>query len=131
MTRTFNTESLAHDFTPGGVELVQPYENDRNQIYEALFEDIISEVYGAHKVICGHHLVYQTQETLIDPVTGPYVHTFTQELPSADWAVFDHEIAKKIWGEDRYLDCLAALAREPAATRNEKLAEMYYGRTPK
>lgn len=128
MNHTYDTERLTHDFTPGGIELVQPYENDRNQVYEPLFEDIIKEVYGAHKVICGHHLVYQTQENLVHPETGPYVHTFTQELPSADWLIFDHDVARKLWG-DNFREILSQLACEPVSTRDALLSDLYYERT--
>lgn len=126
----YNTKLLEKDHTPTGVEVVGSYENDRNAVYASLYEDIINEVYDVtqHKVICGHHLVYQTQENLIDPVTGPYVHTFTQEIPSADWLVFDHKVARKIWGPE-FKTVLARLACEPVETRDALLSELYYGRT--
>lgn len=124
----YNVNLLKKDFTPTGVEVVGTYENDRNSVYADLYKDIIREVYGVQDVICGHHLVYQTEEKLVDPVTGPYTHTFVQEIPSADWLIFDHKVAQKLWGEN-FKEILSRLACEPCTSRDALLAELYYGRT--
>lgn len=112
-----------NDFTPTGIKIEGAYENDRNGEHSALFKAIIRECFGVKDVICGHHLVYQIEEKREDGFT----YTFVEEIPSADTLIFDHDVAKKLWGTD-YLHNLIALACEPVETRDRLLKELYEGR---
>ena len=117
--------STAQDFTPSGIKLDGPYENDRNSENNALYKAIIREAYGVTDVICGHHLVYQVEDKRPDGFT----YTFVEEIPSADTLIFDHEVAKKIWGETRYITVLQHLACVPTENRDRVLKALYEGRT--
>lgn len=118
------TEALmAKDFTSSGLKLEGSYENDRNRAGSAVFKDIIREVYNVTDVICGHHLIYEVRDKQKDGFTYDEV----QEIPSADALIFDHDVAKKIWGPG-YMRTLIKLALEPVETRDHLLAEMYYAR---
>lgn len=125
--RKYNVAQLAKDISPNGFPYEGPYENDRNAVYWKLYTDIIKEVYGVKQVIVGHHLVYQKVETLVDERTGPYPHTFTQEIPSADTLIFDHEVARKLWGK-RWRSVLMKLVCVPPSDRDQMLSDLYYGR---
>lgn len=115
--------SMQADFTPTGLKLEGPYENDRNAENAALYKAIIREVYGVTDVICGHHLVYEKEDKRSDGFT----YQIIEEIPSADALIFDHSAARKLWGES-YLDTLARLAREPTETRDKLLGELYAAR---
>lgn len=112
-----------NDFTPTGIKLLGAYENDRNTENSDLYKAIIREVYGVKDVICGHHLVYQVEEKREDGFT----YTFVEEVPAADTMIFDHEVAKKLWGTD-YKANLVRLALEPCETRDTLLGKLYYDR---
>lgn len=116
--------STSNDFSPTGIKLEGQYENDRNAENANLYKAIIREVYGVTDVICGHHLVYEKEETRSDGFT----YQIIEEIPSADALIFDHSAARKLWGESQYLDNLARLAREPIATRDKLLGELYNAR---
>lgn len=111
---------LIDDFTPGGAKIEGAYENDRNREHAPVFKAIIREAFGVTDVICGHHLIFEFRETRADGFTYDVV----QEIPSADCLIFDHDIAKKIWGIT-WPECLQRLAMEPIATRDDLLATMY------
>jgi hypothetical protein len=115
----------ANDFTPTGLKLEGAWENDRNNENADLYKAIIREAYGVSDVICGHHLVYQYEDKRQDGFTYQVI----EEIPSADTLIFDHAVAKKLWGEQDYMTYLAALACEPCETRDELLAKFFYGRT--
>lgn len=115
--------STATDFTPTGVRIEGAYENDRNAENSAVFKAIIREAYGVTDVICGHHLVYETREKRADGFTYEVI----QEIPSADALIFDHDVAKKIWG-DKYLTILVKLAMEPCEARDKLLTDLYHNR---
>ena len=129
MTTTvhFDVSVLDKDFTPTGVKREGLYENDRNMVYGKLHKDIVCEAYNVTDVICGHHIVYQTQETRADG----FVYQIVQEVPSADALIFDTDVAKKIWGEEEFESVLMRLAVEPVASRDLLLADLYYGRAEK
>jgi len=92
-------------------------ENDRNARNSKLYTDIIREAYlGVNVAVAGHHLMF-TFHGRAEP----------EEIPSADWLIFDHGIARKLWG-DIYIDVLSRLAIEPVEKRDELLAKLYYGR---
>lgn len=114
--------TTASDFTPTGIKLEGTYENDRNGENQELYKAIIREAFGVTDVICGHHLVYQVEDKRPDGFT----YTFVEEIPSADTLIFDHDVARKIWGDDFKL-VLVQLACEPIATRDQLLSTLYYG----
>lgn len=111
------------DFTPTGLCIEGAYENDRNADSRDLFKAIICEAFDVTDVIIAHHLTY----VAVDHRDG-FDYQVVEEIPSADALIFDHGVAKKIWGEDRYKDILTRLALEPVATRDDLLAKLYYGR---
>ena len=119
----FDTTPLTKDFTPTGLKLEGPYENDRNTVYSELYKAIIREAYGVKDVICAHHLVY----VVVEHGADGFEYQRVQEVPSADTLIFDHDVAKKIWGP-MYRSYLVALACEPIATRDALLARFYYSR---
>lgn len=110
-----------NDFTPTGIKIEGTYENDRNSEYAEVFKAIIKEVFGVSDVICGHHLSYEVRDKRADG----FIYTFVNEIPSADALIFDHDIAKKVWGEASFKTVLVRLALEPVATRDALLAKLY------
>lgn len=115
---------LTDDFTPGGAKIEGAYENDRNREHAPVFKAIIREAFGVQDVICGHHLIFEFRETRADGFTYDVV----QEIPSADCLIFDHDIAKKIWGIT-WQENLQILALEPIATRDDLLTKMFNRRS--
>lgn len=113
------------DFTPTGLKIEGAYENDRNAQNRSFFKDFIREAYGCEDVIVAHHLVFEKEDRRDDGFT----YQITQEVPSADTLLFDHDVAEKIWGRTYALPVLTRLAREPIATRDELAARMYYTRS--
>ncbi len=112
------------DFTPTGLKIEGQWENDRNAEGRDLFKAIIREVYGAKDVIIAHHFAYVAQEERMED--GHQFHyEMVEEIPSADTLIFDHDAARKLWGEDQYLNALARLAMEPPSTRDALLGAMY------
>jgi hypothetical protein len=110
------------DFTPTGIKINGAYENDRNADASDLYKAIIREACGVTDVIIGHHLVYVTKEK-----RDGFEFQIVEEISSADTLIFDHDIARKIWGEG-FKDVLALLAQEPAETRDDLLARLYNNR---
>lgn len=111
------------DFTPTGIRIEQPYENDRNADSKAMLKAIIKEVFGTEECMIGHHISFEVADKRADGFT----YTITQEYPSIDTLIFDHEVAKKLWGVT-WRDVLGQLVLEPLATRDALLAKLYYGR---
>lgn len=116
-------KSRLKDFSPLGMRLDGPFENDRNADAADCFKAVLREAYGVKDVICAHHLVYVREETRQDG----FAYQIVQEIPSADALIFDHAIAKKIWG-DAWRDRLTMFACEPVETRDELFARMYMER---
>lgn len=112
------------DFTPTGLKIEGAWENDRNQNKRDLFKAIIREVYGAQDVIVAHHLAYVAQEERVED-GRQYHYEQVEEIPSADTLIFDHDAARKLWGEAHYLNVLARLAMEPVACRDDVLEQLY------
>lgn len=110
------------DFSPNGTRLEGNYENDRNADSAELFKAIIREVYNVKDVIIAHHLVYVCEEK-----RDGFDYQIVQEIPSADSLIFDHDVARKLWGAS-YKDKLVQLAAEPVATRDALLAKLYHER---
>lgn len=116
-------DSREKDFTPTGIKEEGQYENDRNKDSSDLFKAIIREAYNVTDVIVAHHLVYVRVEN-----RDGFDYQIVQEVPSADALIFDHDVAKKIWGDDKYKDILVKLALEPVDSRDALLANMYNSR---
>lgn len=109
-------------FTPTGLKVEAPFENNRNAQHADLFKAIIREAYGAGDVIIAHHLTYVTEDMRED---GTY--EVVEEIPSADTLIFDHDVAQKLWG-DAWKETLQELAIVPVPERDEVLRRLYYGR---
>lgn len=110
------------DFTPTGVCIQGAYENDRNAENSQLYKDIVREVFGVTDVIIAHHIVYVTEETRDDG----FKYQIVEEIPSADALIFNHDVARKLWGDTDYPVILAQLACVPVAERDRLLADYYY-----
>ncbi len=117
-------DAMARDYTPTGLKIEGSWENDRNVTSRDLFKAIIREVFGVEDVIIGNHLTYSKTDTRPDG----FNYEVVEEIPSADTLIFDHDVARKLWGEDRYLSVLAQLAACPCETRDALLAQMYASR---
>lgn len=89
------------DFTPGGVKVIGAWENDRNATSRDLIHNVFRHLYGDNvQTIIAHHLCYQIQD-------GDYF--VVEEIPSIDTLIFDHNIARKLWG-DKWLSVLQTFA---------------------
>lgn len=90
------------------------WENARNHAARDLYRDILHAAFGtAEEVVIGHHLTFDGDEP--------------DEIPSADTMIFDHDIARRLWGAD-YQHQLMLLVCEPCDTRDALLARLFYGR---
>jgi len=118
------------DFTPTGLKLEGQYENDRNAESRELFKAIIREAYGVTDVIVAHHLTYVAEDKRVGEDGHEYTFETVEEIPSADALIFDHDVAKKIWGEN-FKDVLVKLALEPCETRDDLLAKFWNERNQK
>ena len=114
-----------YDFTPKGLKIEGAYENDRNIQSSDLFKAIIREACGAGDVIIAHHLTYVVEEE-----RDGFKYQIIEEIPSADALIFDHDIARKIWGPN-FQDALIQLAMVPISHRDDLLSRLYYGRKNK
>lgn len=126
---SFNrTETMA-----GNLRMEGTYENIRNRLHKDLFVAILKEVFidsmpDPDDVMIAHHLTVVRQDIGVDAATGRTTHVeVVEEYPSADTLIFDHEVAKKLWGH-RWKAVLMQLAWEPVETRDDLLAKLYYGR---
>ena len=124
--------TTTNDFTPTGLKLEGAWENDRNAESRDLLKAIVREVYGADDVIVAHHIAYVAKEERTEKdehgIDRQYHYETVEEIPSSDTLIFDHDVAKKLWGADSWRINLTALALEPVETRNALLAKLYYGR---
>lgn len=116
----------ASDYTETGMRLEGAYENDRNAEASDCFKAVIREAYGVQDVICAHHLVYVKEETHKDG----FKYQVVEEIPSADALIFDHDVARKIWGSE-WRDKLMAFALEPVETRDALFTKFYNQRSVK
>jgi hypothetical protein len=89
-------------------------ETKRNTDNIALFEAMIRLAFpGVTLVVAGHHIM-----VMCEGVPAPI------EIASADTLLFDHTIAKRVWGA-QWERRLLALASAPAPMRDALLAEMF------
>lgn len=115
--------STKDDYTPKGLRIVGPYENDRNAESADLFKDIIREAFGVTDVIIAHHLVYIATEK-----RDGFEYQIVEEIPSADSLIFNHAIAKRIWGDEHWQDNLAEFALTPESERDALLKRKWDAR---
>jgi hypothetical protein len=113
-----------NDFTPTGIKLEGAYENDRNADARDCFKAVIREAYGVQDVIIAHHLVYVREEKRPDG----FAYQIVEEIPAADTLLFDHDVARKIWGSTAWRDVLTRLAVEPPETRDDLFMKLYNAR---
>lgn len=111
------------DYSPNGMKLEGIWENDRNAEDRDVLSAVIREAFDVDQVIVAHHLVYVKTEK-----RDGYDYQIVEEIPSADTLIFDHEVAKKIWGPTLWKDTLARLALEPAETRDALFTNLYKSR---
>lgn len=114
---------MSETITETGLRIEGNYENQRNADNSELFKAVIREAFGVTDVIVAHHLVYVTEELRSDS----FKYQIVEEIPAADTLLFDHEIAKKLWGED-YLQVLQQLAIQPCETRDHFFRQLYLSR---
>ena len=112
---------------PTGIRKEGDCENERNLASSDLFKAIMREAFDVQDVICGHHIIYEKMQMGNDG----YPYHFPQEIPSADALIFNHDVARKIWGDNEWRDNLVALALEPVATRDKLLYQLYHNRLRK
>lgn len=113
--REFLAGSLVAAAAPSGAQAAQKPriwadENERNVRGVDLFRVLINEAFKPDQYIAAHHLIYQNGAEI-------------QEFPSADTLIFNHHVARIVWG-DGFKDVLAQLAREPEGTRDALLATL-------
>ena len=109
-------------FTPTGLKIEGQYENERNRLSSGCFKDVIREAFGVDDVIVAHHLTYVKTDN-----RDGFSYEVVQEIPSADCLLFDHEIARHIWGEG-FLEVLKTLATTPTEDRDRVFHDLYYQR---
>ena len=114
---------MADYMTETGLRLEGTFENFRNSNNSDLFKEVLREAHGVQDVIIAHHIVYVIEEKRTDG----FAYQIVEEIPSADCLLFDHDIAKKIWGAD-YIAVLQRLVAEPCETRDELFAHLYRNR---
>lgn len=110
------------EFMPSGLKIEGPFENKRNRDNAELLRSVIAEVYGADQCIVAHHITYVAKT-----VEDGYTQEVVEEIPSIDTLMFDHEIAKTIWGR-AWKEILKELAIVPVPERDAAFARLYYGR---
>lgn len=115
--------NTAQDFTPSGLKVEGSWENDRNQQSSDLFKAIMREAFNVQDVIIGHHLLYVCEDKRDDG----FSYQVVQEIPAADTLIFDHEIAKKIWGS-HWKNVLTNLALTPVEKRDAALKQYWEAR---
>jgi hypothetical protein len=94
------------------------FENARNETNAALFKEMLLLAYpDTELVVAGHHIFHRRR--------GAAHH---EEIPSADTLIFDHTIAKAVWG-DRYMAALEMLALCPVERRDVLLQHLFDTRT--
>jgi hypothetical protein len=95
------------------------YENGRNSDNVDIWEAMLRIAYpDTDLVVAGHHIFHRRAG-----------HSQHEEIPSADWLIFDHYIAMKVWG-DGYQAVLGRLAMEPGRTRDKLLRDLFNARMP-
>jgi hypothetical protein len=120
------------DTTVGALKIEGAAENKRNRASKELFLAIMREVHGDRMpdpddAMVAHHLTVVLQDVVKDNAGRELEVEVVEEYPAADTLIFDHDVARKIWGYE-WAANLTALALEPTETRDALLAKLYYGR---
>lgn len=116
------------DYTPNGLRIEGPYENDRNSDSYDLLKQMIREAYSTSArpikdVIIGHHLIYTVEE-----VRDGFTYTIVQEIPSIDTFIFDVDVMQRLFGKD-FEEVLCVLATTPTDKRDHTLEVLYKTRS--
>ncbi len=111
------------NITETGLRQEGGFENTRNAISSDLFKRVIRECHSVEDVIIAHHLVYVKVEKHADG----FEYQIVEEVPAADTLIFDHDVARKLFGEG-FKTQLALLACEPVETRDALYSELINGR---
>jgi hypothetical protein len=91
------------------------YETLRNRAAKETFTTALGEAFDRPQgILIAHHMCFSEPE-------------FPEEIPSADTFLFDHDVAKKLFG-DKYKEVLIKLALEPVETRDRLFRSLYDGR---
>lgn len=120
-TKTTTSPPISHDHTPLGTRIEGTFENNRNAENAELFKCIIRKVFGVSDVIVAHHLVYVKVEN-----RDGFDYQIVEEIPSADTMIFDHDVARALWG-DQWQANLVSLALTPVEQRDDLLAALCRG----
>lgn len=87
-------------------------ENERNVAGHKTFEKLLKIAFGANEVVMvGHHFVL---------APGGDITKGVNEIPSADTAIFDHVIMKRVFGKQA-INVMIACARKPVEERDAEL----------
>jgi hypothetical protein len=89
------------------------FENTRNKASAALFEHMLKIAFGECQVMVGHHIGMEFQGDL----------QTENEIPSADTLIFDHDIMRKVFGDDA-VEFMQRLAAVPCNQRESLLRAM-------
>lgn len=118
------------DINAGNLRMEGTYENIRNRLNKDLFVAMLFECFeqsmpDADDIMIAHHLTVVRQDVGIDAATGLKTHVeVVEEYPSVDTLLFDHEIARKLWG-NKWMRHLTMLAMEPVETRDALALKLY------
>lgn len=89
------------------------YENQRNMTNAQIYRELFKRAFGQDaQIFVGHHI-----EVMYNDDYGT-----AREVPSADTALFDHDIMKRVFGA-RALGLMVRLASVPCEQREAMLAE--------
>lgn len=139
------TEKLSFnrtDVNAGNLRMEGTYENIRNRLNKDLFVAMLFECFeqsmpDADDIMIAHHLTVVRQDVGIDAATGLKTHVeVVEEYPSVDTLLFDHEIARKLWGDEKrpvffpaempaWKVMLLWLALEPVETRDQLALKLF------
>src|SRR5579862_402488 len=87
-------------------------ENERNAAGHLIFEKLLRLAFGSEQqVISGHHFMLAPDGK---------IELGVNEIPSADTAIFDHLIMKRVFG-DKAINVMIACARKPVEERDAEL----------
>lgn len=112
---------MSEDITETGLRIEGNYENQRNARNAELFKSVIREAFDVQDVIVAHHLVYVVEETHKDG----FKYQIVEEIPAADTLLFDHDIMRKIFGENSYMNVMSTLACTACSERDALFAKLY------
>lgn len=97
------------------------YENQRNKEHRELYQSLLAVAYPEEEspALIAHHLTFSL------PGTDP------NEIPSADTLIFDHDIMRRVFGEEvlrgepRYVRVMVDCAKVDCTQRDNVLREWF------